>query len=135
MSRRRWPLVLVAAVPLLATACGGSAGNAPSGPAQVSATKGADGVQEVTIDTADNFRFVPAVVQAHVGELRIVLTDHGSYPHNISFPAMHATSKTVSGSPGRQQTTFTMQLTHPGNYDFVCTFHSSAGMKGRITVS
>ena len=88
-----------------------------------------------TINTTDNFRFVPANIQAHVGKLRIVLTNKGSYPHNISFPTLHATSSTVSGNPGQQQTTFTVTFTHAGTYDFVCTFHSSAGMKGQFTVS
>jgi plastocyanin len=139
MRRLTVPLAVATALPLLTTACGGSA--APGSAAQSStsqpaiAMKGSDGVQQITIDTTDNFRFVPATIQAHVGKLRIVLTDHGSYPHNISFPTLHATSKTVSGNPGQQATTFTIDLTHKGNYDFVCTFHSSAGMKGRVTVS
>jgi plastocyanin len=140
ISRLTWPLSALLAIPLSISACGGSSAHGPtanpaSHSAALSATNGADGVQQVTINTTDNFRFAPPSIQAKVGKLRIVLTNKGSYPHNISFPTLHATSSTVSGNPGQQQTTFTVTFTHAGTYDFVCTFHSSAGMKGRITVS
>jgi plastocyanin len=133
--------MLIAASPLLAAAaCGGSASTGATAPKQAAvpsadASMSADGVQQITIDTTDTFRFLPANIRAHVGKLRIVLTNHGSYPHNISFPTLHATSATVTGNPGQQQTTFTVTLDHAGSYDFVCTFHSSAGMKGQVTVS
>ena len=137
--RRLWPVTLLLTLPLVTTACSGSAGRRHASdshvPTSVTATKGTDGVQHVTIDTTDNFRFAPMSIAAHVGKLRIALTDHGSYPHNISFPTLHATSSTVSGNPGQQTTTFTVTFTHPGIYQFVCTFHSSAGMRGQVTVS
>lgn len=139
---RRLPrsLALLVTIPLLATACGGgaSAGKVSTPPdsgSGVTAMQGADGVQQVTIDTTDSFRFVPSAIKAHVGKVRITLTNKGSYPHNISVPSLHATSSTVSGNPGQQQTNFTVTFAHPGTYEFVCTFHSSAGMKGRITIS
>lgn len=140
MPRPSWHLPLLVVLPFITTACAGTADHSaarhqPPTAAAVTATKGADGAQQVTIDTTDMFRFTPTTIHAHVGELRIVLTDHGSYPHNISFPALRASSSTVSGSPGQQKTTFTVTFSHPGTYDFVCTFHSSAGMKGHITVS
>lgn len=139
MPRLTRTLTLLLAAPIVATACGGSsgdgAGSSTGSSSAAIAKPGADGVQQVTIDTTDSFRFAPAAVKAHVGKLRITLTNNGSYPHNISFPALHATSSTVSGNPGQQQTTYTVSFTHAGTYDFVCTFHSSAGMKGRVTVS
>lgn len=139
MLRLTRPLALLIAAPLVATACAGSThhgvGTKSSAPATVQATKGPDGIQQVTIDTTDNFRFVPDTIKAHVGKLRIVLADNGSYPHNISFPAMHATSSTVSGDPGQDKTSLTVTFSHAGTYDFVCTFHSSAGMKGRVDVT
>ena len=135
---RTLPLLL--ALPLIATACGGASGHSTSVtrqpvPNATTATKASDGVQQVTLDTTDMFRFAPATIQAHVGKLRIVLTDNGAYPHNISFPTLHATSATVSGNPGQKSTTFTITFTRAGTYDFVCTFHSSAGMKGHVIVT
>jgi plastocyanin len=90
-------------------------------------------MQHVTIDTTDEFRFVPADPTVHAGPVELTLTDSGSYPHNISFGSLHRTSKTVTGSLGQQRTTLTLDL-KPGTYDFVCTYHSSAGMKGRLVV-
>ena len=132
-------LALALALPL-ATACGGSSGHSAtgqmsSGGAAVNAMKGSDGVQQISINTTDQFRFAPMTIRAHVGKLRITLTDHGAYPHNISFPSLHTTSSTVSGNPGQQQTTITITFTHTGSYEFLCTFHSSAGMKGHVTVT
>jgi plastocyanin len=130
-------LATLAIVPLALASCSGANthGAHTSGTARVQAQRGSDGVQQVTVDSTNMFRFVPAAINAHVGKLRVVLTDHGSYPHNISFPALHATSRAVSGNLGQQRTTLTISLNHTGIYDFVCTFHSSAGMKGEITVS
>jgi plastocyanin len=136
---RTIPAVLaLAAVPLSLTACAGShsaAAAKDAHPGAATAAAGADGVQQVSIDTTNMFRFVPATVHMRVGKLRIAVSDSGAYPHNISFPDLHATSATVSGDPGRQKTTFTVTFTRPGTYRFVCTFHSSAGMTGQVVVS
>ena len=121
MTRSRLALAAVLVAPLALTACSGST-DTPA-------------VQQVTLDATDNFRFVPSRVTAHTGTLRITLVDKGAYPHNISFPALHATSATVSGNPGQDKTTMTVTFAHPGTYAFECKFHSSAGMKGEINVS
>ncbi len=126
MTRRIRSLSLFSVVPLLA-ACGGAAGSG-----RVSSATAA---HHVTIQAGDNFRFEPAEIRAHVGTFRITLTDSGSYPHNISFPALHTTSSTVSANPGQHETSITVTFPRPGTYEFVCTFHSSAGMKGHVTVS
>lgn len=92
------------------------------------------GVQSVTIGGTDNFRFTPADITVHPGRVRITLVDKGSYPHNISFPSLGLTSASVSGSPGQTSTTLLLTVTKPGRYSFVCTYHSSAGMKGAVVV-
>jgi plastocyanin len=128
-------VALLVAVPIALAGCSGAHRGAARATGSVEAQMAADGVQQVTVDATNMFRFGPMDIEAHVGKLRIVLTDHGSYPHNIAFPSLHATSQTVSGGPGDQQTTLTITLTHAGTYDFICTFHSSAGMKGKLTVT
>jgi plastocyanin len=90
--------------------------------------------QSVTIRTTDDFRFDPSTVTVHPGRIRLTLLDSGSYPHNISFPSLNTTSTSVSGSPGQTSTTLLLTVTRPGRYDFVCTYHSSAGMKGTLVV-
>ena len=94
----------------------------------------APGVQSVTIGATDDFRFTPAEIRVHPGTVRITLVDKGSYPHNISFTALGKTSASVSGSFGQTSTTLVMTFDKPGRYDFVCTYHSSAGMKGALVV-
>jgi plastocyanin len=44
------------------------------------------------------------------------------------------TSSSVSDSPGRTSTSLLVTITTPGRYSFVCTYHSSAGMKGDLVV-
>ena len=107
------------------------------------------GVQAVTIGATDDFRFTPGDVSVHPGKVRLTLVDRGAYPHNIAFStlgptslgptslgptSLGATSASVSGSPGQTSTTLTLTFTRPGRYDFVCTYHSSAGMKGSLVV-
>src|SRR5690348_1686208 len=83
-----------ATVPLLAAGCSsGSTGHhaAPaSGPAaSASAQSGAGGVQQITINATNDFRFDPATIHAHVGTLRVTLVDTGSYPHNLAVASLH----------------------------------------------
>ena len=92
------------------------------------------GIQTVTIGATDDFRFTPAEVKVHPGRVRITLVDNGAYPHNIAFPSLGVTSTSVSGSPGQTSTTLLLTVPRPGRYDFVCTYHSSAGMKGSLLV-
>lgn len=89
----------------------------------------------ISITSTDDFRFVPAEVSARVGQVRIVLKNDGSYPHNISFPDLDVTSKTVSGTPGSSATELVLQVDKPGRYRFVCTFHDQAGMTGSLDVT
>ena len=100
----------------------------------VAATPGPGGTQQITIDATNMFRFDPPVIKAHPGTLKITLVDTGSYPHNLSVESLHVTSQTVTGELGDTKTTFTVRFAHPGTYDFVCTFHSSAGMRGQFIV-
>ncbi len=135
----RLPTALAATVLAAAlTSCssGSSATNAADsspGPA-VAATIGSDGVQRVTIEATDMFRFEPATISAHPGSLTITLVDNGGYPHNLSVSGLHTTSHTVTGGPGQSRTTFMVRFPGPGTYPFECTFHSSAGMRGEFVI-
>lgn len=153
-SRSRWlnragVAAAAAATALLAGACS-SGGHATAGttsttgPAAASSAAAAPasgavrtvgGVQVVTVHTTDGLRFSPADITVHVGKVRIDLVDDGSYPHNLSVPALRRTSGTVSGTPGEQSTSVAFTFASPGVYPFVCTYHASAGMTGKITVT
>jgi plastocyanin len=88
----------------------------------------------VTVSAGDDFRFGPAHLELAAGRDTIVLRDAGAYPHNISVPALHVTSKTVTGSLGEQSTTLRLTVDHPGTYRFLCTYHDQAGMTGTLVV-
>ena len=117
--------------PLVLAGCGGSSGTS-STPGSTAATSTAGAL---TVMTTDDFRFVPDTISAKAGDIRIVLKNDGSYPHNLSLPELHVTSKTVSGSPGSSSTELTLRVDKPRTYRFICTFHDQAGMTGVLTVT
>jgi plastocyanin len=125
---------VVVALGAAAAGCSSSGAPAGSSTAPPAAVTVAGGVQRVTIHANDQLRFTPDTVELHTGKVQVTLVSDGSYPHNISVPGMHLTSKTVSGNPGQKSTTLALTLNKPGTYDFVCTFHSSAGMRGHLVV-
>jgi plastocyanin len=89
---------------------------------------------KITISTTDQLMFAPSTITTRVGTLLVTLTNNGSYPHNMSVPALHVTSHTVSGGPGSTSTTVRLEFAKPGRYPFVCTYHASAGMRGEFIV-
>jgi len=132
----RIPLLTVALVAAGGVLAGCHGGSSPSGSHTTAAAAAASsgGVQKITLHATDQLRFEPDVITMHPGKLRLTLVDDGSYPHNISIPSLHITSTTVSGDPGQTSTATTLTLSKPGTYEFVCTFHASAGMRGEIVV-
>ena len=119
-----------------AAACSSSAaGTAPpnSKPAEGSAASGAE-PSAVTIRGTSMLRFDPATVRVHVGTVQVHFVDLSSYPHDVRVPKLGVTSKTVTGNPGESDTTLTLRFPHPGVYPFECTYHDSAGMRGKFVV-
>ena len=89
----------------------------------------------VTITGTDEFRFTPARVTVHSGEVTLRLAASGSYPHNVSIPQLHQTSATVGTAPGSARSALLrLRNVRPGVYRFICTFHSKAGMTGELVV-
>ena len=115
----------------VAVGCGASSGATAGVGGSASPTPSS---HHLVVTAGDDFRFTPAALEAESGPVTIELRDDGSYPHNISFPALHATSKTVTGSLGEQTTTLQLNVPKPGTYRFICTYHSKAGMTGTLTV-
>ena len=130
-------ITFVPAVSVAVMVTGGCSSSHPAAstlaPARPDPTR-TGGVQRVTIAATDSFKFGPADVVVHPGKVALTLIDAGSYPHNISLPALGRTSPSVSGAPGQSSTTMLLTLATPGRYAFVCTYHSSAGMKGTLVV-
>ena len=127
------PVLAVAAAVVVASCSSGSGQQPHAGPT-AAAANGPRGTQQVTINATSSFRFEPATVTAHTGPLKVTLVDIGAYPHNLSVLEPHFTSDTVTGGVGKDKTTFTLTFNHAGTYKFVCTYHSSAGMRGQFII-
>jgi plastocyanin len=73
------------------------------------------------------FRFSPAQLTIAVGETVVVSnadSDHHTFTDSPTFDSGDV-------APGAA---YSYRFTTAGTYDFVCTYHSGAGMKGSITV-
>ncbi len=73
----------------------------------------ADGFQEITLETGDDYVFTPATFTVAPGQVRLTVRNSAAQmTHNFEFTA---------GTPG--------------DYPFECTFHVALGQVGTMTVS
>jgi plastocyanin len=131
-------LVLVGAL----AACGG--GSTPAAAAHSSVpgvgkvTTAPDGVQQVTIETQDNYKFTPAQFTVAPGRVRLtVVNGAASFTHSFRFtqgkgPEPIAATVPVLAPGERQTIEFSVQK--PGSYPFECSFHTQLGQFGTMTV-
>jgi plastocyanin len=128
--------IVVAAGLTACSSSGATAGHDTSAPPATSgaASTSAKSGSTVTIDGTDALRFHPSTIAVHGTSLRVRFVDTSSYPHNLEVPALHFKSQTVNGDPGSQSTTFTLHFKRSGTYPFECTYHDSAGMRGKFIV-
>ena len=127
------------------TGCGGGGGTAgqeaapSSGPALGTVTTAPDGVQEVTLQTQDDYVFTPSTFTVAPGPVRLTVVnvaeqmthnfrftpDDGPAPIDPEIPLL---------TPGETRTVeFT--ATTPGEYGFECSFHTQLQQFGTMTVS
>ena len=145
MSRRGRALlaggVLVATV---LTGCGGgeSAGQGPapsSGPALGTVTTAPDGVQEVTLQTQDDYVFTPSTFTVAPGEERLTVV-------NVAEQTTHNLRFTPGGGPAPidpeiplltpgESRTLEFTVTTPGEDGFERSLHTQLGQFGTMTVS
>lgn len=133
-------LVLVATL----AACGGGGAPAASGTTTASAaglgrvTTAPDGVQQVTIQTQDNYVFSPARFTVAPGKVRLTVVNAATqYTHAFRFTAGKGpepiTAQIPVLAPGERKTVeFTVNK--PGDYRFECSFHTQLGQFGTMTV-
>ena len=129
-------LAVFAAVPvLLATACSNSepAQTTAGQKGDVTVTPGPDGVQNVTVLATDQFRFVPATINAKVGKIHLTLQIKGGTPHNLHFKTLDSGSIPITSQGETRSSDFTVST--PGRYGFVCTLHESLNQVGTLVVS
>jgi plastocyanin len=118
---------------------GASAPKTSADPSLGRVTTGADGVQQVTLRTQDDYTFTPNHFTVHAGEVRVTVDNVAKQlTHNFRFspgkgPASIAASIPIL-APGQSKTVdFTVQT--PGDYPFECSFHVQLGQVGTMTVS
>jgi plastocyanin len=142
MTRRTFFPVVATATVLLAGCGGGSP--APSTAARSTAdgvgkvTVASDGVQEITLQTQDDYRFTPDHFTVAPGKVRLTVT-------NVAKQATHAFGFTPGKGPARidasipllgpgEKKTIDFDVATPGDYPFQCAFHVQLGQVGTMTV-
>jgi len=122
--------------------CGGDDSSAAAAPSTAEGvgevTMGADGVQEITVQTQDDYVFVPDSFTVDPGKVRLtVLNVAEEMTHNLEFTEDEAPAPIGAGvdlvAPG-QEITIDFEVTEPGDYPFACTFHLQLGQVGTMTV-
>jgi plastocyanin len=99
----------------------------------------ADGVQEITLETGDDYVFTPGTFTVAPGQVRLTVRNTADQlTHNFMFtkgtgPA-EITQQIPVLAPGESKT-IEFTVTAPGDYLFECTFHAALGQVGTMTVS
>ena len=140
---------LAAAVVIPLAGCGGgeAAGSgsgsgsdaAPStAPGVGVVTTAADGVQEITLQTQDDYVFLPATFTVDPGTVRLTVTNVAEeMTHNLEFDEGEGPEPIEEGisllAPGDEKT-IEFTVTVPGDHPFTCTFHTQLGQVGTMTV-
>jgi plastocyanin len=129
------------AVTLLA-GCGSgdpaASSSAATGPAPGEVTTAADGVQEVTLQTQDDYVFTPDTFTVAPGRVRLtVLNVAEQMTHNFRFTP-GAGPEPIGAeipllTPG-QSVTIDFEVSAPGEHPFECTFHTQLQQFGTMTV-
>ena len=98
---------------------------------------GADGVQRITITADDTLRYHPSLVEMTPGTIEITLVNVGTVSHTLSQAGPPQPDEPSAGVPqlgGGNRTTMSLKLTRPGDYPFLCGYHSAEGMYAVIRV-
>jgi plastocyanin len=128
---------------VLLAGCGG--GGAPEQDAGATSVPGvgqvrtaSDGVQEVTLQTQDDYTFFPKQFTVDTGRVRLTVVNVAKQTtHNFVFTPGAGPEEIREGisllAPGQKQTIeFTAQT--PGDHPYECSFHTQLGQMGTMTV-
>ena len=130
---------------LLLTLLAGCGGGPPDSGAAATTAEGVgqvtvapDGVQEITLQTQDDYVFTPDHFTVTPGKVRLTVTNVAKQAtHAFDFrpdsgPARIAASIPLLG-PGEKKT-IDFDVETPGDYPFQCSFHVQLGQVGTMTV-
>jgi plastocyanin len=142
VARRTVPVLAVLSVAALLVGCSREPAVPPptaARPGVGEVTTGADGVQEITLQTQDDYVFTPDAFTVQPGQVRLTLINVGKQMvHNFRFtpdsgPA--AIDEQIDILPAGEEETIEFEVTDPGEYPFECSFHVQLGQVGTMTVS
>jgi plastocyanin len=123
--------------------CGGGspgAGSAPTTAAEGvgTVTTAPDGVQEITLQTQDDYVFTPDRFTVDPGRVRLTVRNVAEQTtHNFRFTPDAGPEPIDAGisllAPG-QEMTIEFAVEQPGEHPFECSFHIQLGQVGTMTV-
>jgi plastocyanin len=98
-----------------------------------------DGVQEITLETGDDYVFTPATFTVAPGQVRLTVRNTADQlTHNFVFTAGKGPAQISEQipvlAPGESKT-IDFTVSAPGDYPFECSFHVALGQVGTMTVS
>ena len=129
-------------LPAVLAGCGGEP-EAPqaaqsAGPGVGTVTTAADGVQEITLQTQDDYVFTPDTFTVEPGTVRLTVVNAAKdMTHNFRFtpdagPAPIGAE--IDLLTAGQEVTIEFEVTEPGDYPFQCSFHLQLNQVGTMTV-
>jgi plastocyanin len=131
----------VAAAMVLLVGCGGSetpAAPATTAPGVGSVTTADDGVQEITLQTQDDYVFTPDTFTVDPGTVRLTVVNVAKdLTHNFRFTPDEGPVPIESEIPlltAGQEETIEFEVAEPGDYPFECSFHIQLDQVGTMTV-
>ena len=129
-------------LPGVLAGCGGGPADpeasATAAPGVGTVTTAADGVQEITLQTQDDYEFTPDTFTVAPGKVRLTVANVArDMTHNFRFtpgegPA--AIDAEISLLAAGQSVTIEFEVTEPGDYPFECSFHIQLDQVGTMTV-
>jgi plastocyanin len=143
--RRRTGRLLIGTVLVVGAlvGCGGSPAVPAASPSALAGvgkvTTAPDGVQEVTIQTQDDYVFTPDHFTVKPGRVRLTVVNTATQlTHNFRFTPRKGPEEIPEGiellAPGDRKT-IDVTVRKPGEYPFECSFHVQLGQTGVMTVS
>jgi plastocyanin len=132
-------------LPAVLTGCGGSSNgstapqaSATAGPGVGTVTTADDGVQEITLQTQDDYVFTPDTFTVDPGTVRLTVVNVGKdLTHNFRFTPDEGPAPIESEIPlltAGQEVTIEFEVAEPGDYPFECSFHIQLDQVGTMTV-
>ena len=128
----------------LLSGCGSDGGRCSAAPATTDPSLGTvtvaeDGVQEVTIQTPDEYVWLPETFTVAPGRVRLTVESTATEAtHNFRFTPEAGAEEIPEEIPllaAGESRTIEFEVTVPGEHPYECSFHVQLGQTGVMTVS